>query len=69
MAENNPNLRKETDVCQNGYQLNTHTHTHTHITNVGKDVEKRELPYTGSGNVNWCMQPQWKTVQFLKKLN
>ena len=69
MAENTPNLRKETDVCQNGYQLNTHTHTHTHITNVGKDVEKRELPHTGSGNVNWCMQPQWKTVQFLKKLN
>ena len=30
MAENTPNLRKETDVCQNGYQLNTHTHTHTH---------------------------------------
>ena len=24
------------------------------ITNIGKDVEKREPPYTLSGNVNWC---------------
>ena len=24
------------------------------ITNVGEDVEKRELSYTVNGNVNWC---------------
>ena len=24
------------------------------ITNVGEDVEKRELSNTVSGNVNWC---------------
>ena len=24
------------------------------ITNVGKDVKKRELLYTVGGNVNWC---------------
>ena len=24
------------------------------ITNVGKDVEKKEPLYTVSGNVNWC---------------
>ena len=26
----------------------------TQITNVGKDVEKREPSYTLGGNVNWC---------------
>ena len=26
----------------------------TEITNVGEDVEKRELSYSVNGNVNWC---------------
>ena len=38
------------------------------ITNVGKDVEKREPSYTVGGNVNW-LQPLWKTVwRCLRKL-
>ena len=32
----------------------------TQITNVDKDVDKRELLYTVSGNINWC-NLLWKT--------
>ena len=44
------------------------TKKRTQITNVSKDVEKRERSCTVDGNVNWC-QPLQKTVQrVLKKL-
>ena len=35
-------------TCQNG------CHQRPQITNVGKDVEKREPSYIVGGNVNWC---------------
>jgi len=35
---------------------------------VGKDTEKRESLCTVDGNVNWLVQPLWKTVwRFFKK--
>ena len=35
---------------------------------VGKDVEKRESLRSVDGNVNWLVQPLWKTVwRFFKK--
>ena len=49
-------------TCQNGYHQKS-----LQITNVGKDMEKREPSYTVDGNVNW-LQPLWKTVwRFLRK--
>lgn len=36
----------------------------TQITNVGKDVEKKESSYTAGGNLNWCSHGRY----FLKKL-
>ena len=36
-------------ICQNGYHQER-----TQITNIGKDVEKREPLYTADGNINCC---------------
>ena len=38
------------------------------ITNVDKDVEKREPPYTVGRNVNWCSQWEKTVWGLLKKL-
>ena len=38
----------------------------TYITNVDKDVEKREHSYTVGGNVNWCVHCG-KQYEFLRK--
>ena len=37
-----------THTCQNGYRQKE-----PQITNVGEDVEEREISYTVGGNVNW----------------
>ena len=48
-------------TCQNGYHQKR-----TQITNVVKDVEKREPSYSVGGDVNWSSHcPVWR---FLKKL-
>ena len=37
-------------------------------TNVGEGVERKELSYTVAGNVNWLVQPLWRTIwRFPKK--
>ena len=40
----------------------------TQITNVGKDVEKKEPSYTVGGNVNWCSHCEKQHGSFSKKL-
>ena len=40
-----------THTCQNGYHQKKKKNPQ--VTNVGKDVEKREQRYTSGGNVNW----------------
>ena len=39
---------------QNHDDISPHLSSKSQITNVGKDVEKREPSYTVGGNVNWC---------------
>ena len=37
-------------------------------THAGESVERKELSYTVAGNVNWLVQPLWRTIwRFLKK--
>ena len=51
-------------ICQNGYHQKN-----PQITNLGKDVEKREPLCTVDGNVNWCSHCGKRMEVFQKTRN